>query len=135
MEQSQSIISKMEQPQPNISIQSIQPSFEDILNTLAEILEKESLLTEKEIEEIKKKIVISTVYNNNDKNKDKNNESRCKGVYKSGPKKGLRCETMIEENIDYCKRHKPNNNMGKWFKGIKEDKSQFYSETDKVTSK
>ena len=41
-------------------------------------------------------------------------DNRCKGSYKSGPNKGLRCKTILNSGSIFCKKHMKNNNMGIW---------------------
>jgi hypothetical protein len=109
----------------NINI-IVKLNLADILENLDKILQKMSFDKDK-IESIKSKLIISTVYENQNKENlnppkmilfpdNEEGRNRCKGEYKSGPKKGLRCETIIKKDSIYCKKHQPNNNMGGWAK-------------------
>jgi hypothetical protein len=90
-------------------------TLSDIFEKLAEILREELHIDEDKIELVKSRLMLFTVCD------DKN---RCKGVYKSGPKKGSRCETIVSEDSVYCKKHQPGNKMGIWAKN-KSNKSVF----------
>jgi hypothetical protein len=88
---------------------NIQLTITEVLEKLSSILQKYPDMDEKKIDLIKSELILSITYNK------KEIDNKCKGTYKSGSKKGIRCETIVI-NEDYCKKHKPNNKMGSWAK-------------------
>jgi hypothetical protein len=84
-------------------------------DTLDEILQDVFNASEEQIKAVKHKLMLSIVNNEN----NGKNSKKCKASIKTGPRRGDLCQAPVEKDGDYCKKHKPDNNMGKWLKEAK----------------